>query len=98
MWKIAQSALVRFAAGVSLLLPLLPTLPAGAHSKETLSTPGLVREFNASIEEVRQAVLAVVRDQIIHGTLIFDKEPILTGAEAVDSTPLFDPWTGPGEV
>jgi len=98
MWKIAQSALVRFAAGVSLLLLLLPTLPAGAHSKETLTTPGLVREFNAPIEEVRQAVLAVVRDQIIHGTLIFDKEPILTGAEAVDSTPLFDPWTGPGEV
>jgi hypothetical protein len=58
----------------------------------------LVREFNAPIEEVRQAVLAVVRDQIIHGTLIFDKEPILTGAEAVDSTPVFDSWTGPGEV
>src|SRR5215469_4098233 len=98
MWKIDQSALVRFAAGVSLLLPFLPTLPAGARSKETLTTPGLVREFNAPIEEVRQAVMAVVRDQIIHGTLIFDKEPILTGAEAVDSTPLFDPWTGPGEV
>ena len=40
----------------------------------------------------------VVHDQVIHGTLIFDKEPILTGAEAVDSTPLFDPWQGPGEV
>ena len=57
-----------------------------------------MREFSAPIEEVRQAVVAVVRDQIIHGTLVFDKSPILTGAEAVDSSPLYDPWTGPGEV
>src|SRR5262249_50910444 len=67
-------------------------------AKETLTTPGLVREFNAPLEEVRQAVLAVVHDQILHGTLIFDKEPVLNGAEAVESTPLFDPWSGPGEV
>src|SRR5215472_4069596 len=73
-------------------------LPVCIHSKETLSTAGVVREFNAPAEEVRQAVIAVVHDQIVHGTMIFDKEPILTGAEAVDSTPLFDPWTGPGEV
>lgn len=73
-------------------------IPAAARSKEMLTTPGLVREFNAPLDEVRQAVMAVVRDQIIHGTLIFDKEPVLTGAEAVDSAPLFDPWNGPGEV
>ncbi|MGB7848390.1 MAG: hypothetical protein WBL63_22445 [Candidatus Acidiferrum sp.] len=68
-----------------------------APSKE-LPTPGLVREFTASIEDVRQAVLAVQKDHIIHGTLVFDKEPTLTGAVAVDSTPLFDPWKGTGEV
>jgi len=81
-----------------LFLSLAAFLPKPAISGVTLTTPGLVREFNAPIEEVRQAVLAVVRDQVIHGTLVFDKEPILTGAEAVDRTPLFDPWTGPGEV
>jgi len=57
-----------------------------------------MREFTASIADVRQAVLSVQKDHIVHGTLIFDKEPVLTGAEAVSSTPLFDPWQGPGEV
>jgi hypothetical protein len=63
-----------------------------------LTTPGVMREFTASIADVRQAVLSVQKDHIVHGTLIFDKEPVLTGAEAVSSTPLFDPWQGPGEV
>jgi hypothetical protein len=84
------SLVLLFLLGISLSLPVVP--------KELLTTPGLVREFSAPIEEVRQAVSAVVRDQIIHGTLMFDKEPTLNGAEAVSSTPLFDPWTGTGEV
>jgi hypothetical protein len=71
--------------------------PLSAVPKE-LTTPGLVRDFNVGIEDVRQAVIAVAHDQIIHGTLIFDKTPILVGAESVNSTPLFDPWNGPGEV
>jgi hypothetical protein len=69
-----------------------------ASPPKELSTPGLVREFLAPISDVRQAVLSVQRDHIIHGTLVFDKEPTLTGAEAIDATPLFDPWQGPGEV
>lgn len=77
---------------VALLFPLL------AVSRDTLTTPGIVREFPASVVEIRQAVLAVVADKIVHGTLVFDKEPILTGAEAVDTSPLFDPWNGPGEI
>jgi len=86
---------IRFAA-ISTLMMLL--LPVAGISKETLTTPGLVREFFGSLEEVRQTVQFVVHDQVIHGTLIFDKEPTLTGAEAVDSTPLFEPWQGPGDV
>jgi hypothetical protein len=73
-------------------------LPMAGVSGDTLTTPGLVREFPVSLAEIRQAVLSVAADKIVHGTLVFDKEPILTGAEAVDSTPLFDPWQGPGEV
>lgn len=72
--------------------PALPSPP-----KEP-TTPGLVREFLAPIGDVRQAVISVQKDHIIHGTLIFDKEPTLTGADVVNSTPLFDPWQGPGEV
>jgi hypothetical protein len=74
------------------------TVSLRASPPKELSTPGLVREFLAPIGDVRQAVLSVQRDHIIHGTLVFDKEPTLTGAEAIDATPLFDPWQGPGEV
>jgi hypothetical protein len=87
--------LIRLDAFLALMLLLLPV--AGG-TKEILTTPGLVRELFGSLEEVRQAVQFVVHDQVIHGTLIFDKEPILNGAEAVDSSPLFDPWQGPGDV
>jgi hypothetical protein len=83
---------------IAVFAALLLLFPAASLAKETLTTPGLVREFFGSLEEVRQAVQFVVHDQVIHGTLIFDKEPILNGAEAVDSTPLFEPWQGPGDV
>jgi hypothetical protein len=79
-----------------LLGALLVSVRAG--SKDPLPFTGIIREFSVSIEQVRAAVLEVVHDQIIHGTMVFDKDPILTGAEAVNSTPLFDPWQGPGEV
>jgi len=85
----------------TLVLPATSTIllcPMAGASRETLTTPGIIREFPVSLNEIRQAVLAVVGDKIVHGTLVFDKEPILTGADAVDSTPLFEPWQGPGEV
>ena len=69
-----------------------------AASPKELTTPGMTREFVAPLAPVRQAVVSVQKDHIIHGTLIFDKDPILTGAEAVDSTALFDPWKAGGEV
>jgi hypothetical protein len=72
---------------------------AGANGgKEQLHSPGLAAEFAASIDEVLQALNEVLEDQIIHGTLIFDREPTLTGAVAVTSTPLFESWQGPGKV
>jgi hypothetical protein len=78
-----------------LLQFLMATIGGG---KEQPVGAGIVREFPAPLGEVRQAVQGVVSDQIIHGTKVFDKDPILTGAEAVPSTPLFAPWDGPGEV
>ena len=89
---------IRFLLITAISTVMMLFFPVAGIPKETLTTPGLVREFFGSLEEVRQAVQFVVHDQVIHGTLIFDKEPILTGAEAVDSTPLFDLWQGPGDV
>jgi hypothetical protein len=81
-------------AGIALICgsAASPALP------QQLPTPGLTQEFNGTVDELRTAVLNVVRDHIVHGTLMFDKEPTLTGAEAVESSPLFPAWTGPGEV
>jgi hypothetical protein len=50
------------------------------------------------MDEVLQALNAVLEDQTIHGTYIFDKEPTLTGALVVTSTPLFEPSNDPGHV
>jgi hypothetical protein len=90
--SLPNASLALFFLFAVFLFPLL------AVPRDTLTTPGIVREFPATLVEVRQAVLSVVNDKIVHGTLVFDKEPILTGAEAVDTTSLFDPWDGPGEV
>jgi hypothetical protein len=69
-----------------------------ASAQKDLPTPGLVRELQGTLDEVRQAVVSVQRDHIIHGTKVFEREPILTGAEDANSSPLFEPWNGPGEV
>ena len=57
---------------------------AGAANERPVGA-GMVREFAATEEEVRQAVQDQVKDQVIHGSKIFDKEPVLSGAEAVNS-------------
>jgi hypothetical protein len=77
---------------------LLVTFAGKSEPQKPLTTPGLVREFTATLDEMRQAVLSVQKDHIIHGTLIFDKEPILAGAEAAATCAFFEPWTGSGEV
>ena len=91
--RLAEAA--AFAAALCLSFPASLCLASAASN---LTTPGIVREFSSPLSDVRQAVLAVQRDHIIHGTLVFDKEPILNGAEAVNVTPMFDPWKGEGEV
>jgi hypothetical protein len=99
-----QGEQARTSRGFIALILLAPSflsfMPASlsASSPKELTTPGLTREFPAPLEDVRQAVVSIQKDHVIHGTLVFDKEPTLTGAEAVDATPLFDPWQGPGEV
>jgi hypothetical protein len=83
-------------AAVLFLLSAALSPPAAA--QKPLVTPGLTREFSGSVQEVREAVTNVQHDHIIHGTKVFEREPILTGAEDAASSPLFEPWHGPGEV
>lgn len=96
--KTSAGAITCHAVRRSLARTFLLLIPAFSSSQKPLVTAGITREFSAPLANVRQAVTATQKDHIIHGTLVFDKEPILTGAEAVDSTSLFDPWTDAGEV
>jgi len=72
-------------------------VPTGPPRDQTPS-PGFSGELAGSTTDVIQALNQVLEDQIIHGTHVFDKEPTLTGATVVASTPLFEPWPGPGRV
>ncbi|HKN74438.1 MAG TPA: hypothetical protein VJW94_04610 [Candidatus Acidoferrum sp.] len=71
---------------------------AGSPPKEPPLGPGITKEFSATLEDVLQALQEVLEDQTIHGTWIYDKQPVLTGATVVESTPLFEPWNQPGKV
>jgi hypothetical protein len=75
-----------------------PSSFAASLPKEPTLGPGITREFSATLEDVLQALREVLEDQTIHGTWIYDKQPVLTGAIIVDSTPLFEPWNQPGKV
>jgi hypothetical protein len=60
--------------------------------------PGITREFPASMEDLLQALHDVLGDQTIHGTQIYDKQPVLMGATEVKATTLFEPWPTTGTV
>jgi hypothetical protein len=81
-----------------LILAVATAFPLAARAQKALTTPGLVHEFSGSLEEVRQAVRNVQHDHIVHGTKVFEREPILTGAQDATASPLFPPWEGSGEV
>lgn len=95
-----QSFPTRLAAGLSItiLWLLSGTTQLHASKDRAAPNPGFVTEFTASIEDVLQALQEVLQDQTIHGTQVFDREPTLTGAVIVQSTPLFAPWKGEGKV
>jgi hypothetical protein len=90
----------RLAAGlpISILWLLFGTTHLRASRDHAALTPGFVTEFAASAEDVLQALKGVLQDQTIHGTQIFDREPTLSGAVVVESTPLFKPWNGEDKV
>ena len=67
------------------------------HSEET-PNPGFSGELAASEAQALLALHEVLEDHIIHGTRVFEREPTLTGAEEVPSTPLFSAWQGGGKV
>jgi hypothetical protein len=74
------------------------SLFAGGGNNNQFASPSFVKEFEATQADALQALNEVLEDQTIHGTYVFDKQPTLTGAIVVESTPLFEPWRGQGQV
>jgi hypothetical protein len=101
--KVVHSEWQMFLVPSRLLLLLLAWLAAsslfaGGGNKDQFASPGFVKEFEATQADALQALNEVLEDQTIHGTYVFDKQPTLTGATVVESTPLFEPWQGQGQV
>lgn len=94
----SSSASILGVGRTPILLFVLCLIAFPGSGKDPVASAGLVREFSSAPEYVRQAVQTVLHDQIVHGTLVYDKDPILTGAVVVDSSSLFEAWQGPGEV
>src|SRR5271168_1134589 len=92
--KVATLPLFLLLVGCLISLGIFPSSPA----KEHPLGPGITKEFSATQDDLLQALHEVLEDQTIHGTWIYDKQPVLTGAIVVDSTPLFEPWNQTGKV
>src|ERR1700730_3625725 len=71
---------------------------SAVRAKERVEGPGFVKELEASPRDVLEALKSDLEDQTIHGTLVFDKEPTLTGATQSETSRFFAPWTSKGQV
>lgn len=82
------------------IVPSTITASAGfpARAKDPELGAGLTKEFSSSSDDMMQALREVLGDNVIHGTLIYDKQPVLDGAKSADSTTVFEPYSGPGKV
>jgi len=57
-----------------------------------------VIELPAPEADVLKAVREVASDETVHGTLEYEKEPVLNGAEPAKSSDYYGPWKGPGQA
>ena len=104
--RIASRKRARAASVVFLLLgPSLSLVPhvaatsfPSARDRGATAPDGFTIDLTASEADVLQAVQSVVEDQEIHGTLIYEREPRLTGAAAEKSSSFFGEWSGEGHV
>ncbi len=86
---------------VTVLLLLLwgAAIPSHARDKDVLAYgEGLIVNIPLPEPEVALAVEDVAESTIIRGTKEYDKDPYVTGAAAVNSTPVFPEWTEGGKV
>lgn len=85
---------VAFACWLALVAPLsILALPSSSSPPNTLEV-----QVDTPEADVLQAVQAVSEDPIVHGTYSYEKEKILLGAHAADSSRFFGKWDGRGKA
>ncbi len=78
-------------------LAAIPAVSA-SHDQKKSGYESFVIELPASQADVLKAVREVADDDTIHGTLEYTKDPVLSGAEQVNSSDYYGKWTGAGTV
>jgi hypothetical protein len=81
-----------------LILCLLPYTARSSGAKDKFESPGFVKEMEGSAQDVLEALNTDLQDQTIHGTYVFDKEPVLLGATVEQSSKFFPAWSSGGQV
>jgi hypothetical protein len=79
------------------LLVLAPATSAALPDKKPPSE-GFTIDLTASEPDVLKAVRSVVEDQTIHGTYVYEKEKILSGAVAATYSAYYGAWTDDGHA
>ena len=82
---------------VVLSLRLVPqfgaaTTPNSGHGGAAAGSEGFTIDLTASEADVLKAVQGVVKDQVIHGTYVYEREQTLTGAVEQTSSSYFGDW------
>lgn len=98
----------RLPCNVGVLLLLLSPIGAGAspttpllssfHEKKPPAAEGFAIDLTASEADVLKAVRAVVEDETIHGTYVYEREKTLTDATPATTSSYYGAWTGEGHV
>ncbi|MGC1383346.1 MAG: SH3 domain-containing protein [Candidatus Acidiferrales bacterium] len=84
-----------------LLAPASSSLQAASAASHPTGKPdadAFVIDLTASEADVLKAVRAVVEDDVIHGTYMYEHEEILDEASAETDSAYFGPWKGDGHV
>jgi hypothetical protein len=97
VWNIfSYLVLSGWAACFTLLAPdLLSAMPPKGRGQ---SENGMAAELPANEADVVQAVEEVSKDQIIHGTYVYEKDKTLRGAHQAASSSAFGSWQEPGKL
>jgi hypothetical protein len=84
------------------LLVALATLCSVSEKPVLSADKTEVTSFSAVLEgnetDILEAVEDVVKDTVIHGTYVYEKEKTLSGAQEEESSKVFGSWTGGGRM